>query len=196
MIPCKYPRMKSKLWICLAALILVFALAGCGDKNNGSSNDGTTQTTDVTGSSAETDSTDGAVKQGGIPKVSGSLKKKPTIAPPEGSPPAVLLKKDIKKGTGKKAAKGDKVTVQYVGISWSTGAQFDASWDRGEPFEFELGAGGVIKGWDEGVKGMREGGRRELVIPPDLAYGPDGRPPTIQPNETLVFVIDLVKVSK
>jgi peptidylprolyl isomerase len=86
------------------------------------------------------------------------------------------------------------VSVQYVGVSYLNGRQFDASWDRGEPFAFQLGAGAVIPGWDEGVKGMNVGGRRMLVIPPDLAYGPQGSPPAIGPNETLVFVIDLLGV--
>ena len=87
--------------------------------------------------------------------------------------------------------------MQYVGDSWSTGETFDASWDRGaEPLEFPLGAGQVIPGWDQGIQGMKEGGRRLIVIPPDLAYGPQGSPPVIGPNETLVFVVDLEKVSR
>jgi peptidylprolyl isomerase len=98
------------------------------------------------------------------------------------------------KGTGETARAGQQVTVQYVGVSFLNGRQFDASWDRGEPFQFELGAGSVIPGWDQGVVGMKVGGRRQLVIPPDLAYGPQGSPPTIGPNETLVFVIDLLSV--
>ena len=84
--------------------------------------------------------------------------------------------------------------MQYVGVSAVNGRQFDASWDRGEPFSFQLGSGGVIQGWDQGVEGMKVGGRRQLVIPPDLAYGPQGSPPSIGPNETLVFVIDLLSV--
>ena len=92
------------------------------------------------------------------------------------------------------ATAGSNVTVQYVGTSFKNGRQFDASWDRGEPFSFQLGAGSVIPGWDQGVQGMKVGGRRQLVIPPDLAYGPQGSPPAIGPNETLVFVIDLVSV--
>ena len=119
---------------------------------------------------------------------------KPEITVPKGKPPKKLVINDIEKGTGKAAKRGDQVTVQYVGISFLNGRQFDASWDRGEPFQFELGAGSVIPGWDQGVAGMQVGGRRQLVIPPDLAYGPQGSPPTIGPNETLVFVIDLVSV--
>jgi peptidylprolyl isomerase len=121
---------------------------------------------------------------------------KPELAAPEGSPPAELEKRDIVRGKGPKAKKGDNLAMQYVGVSWSTGQQFDASWDRGkEPFTFELGAGGVIPGWDEGLVGMREGGRRLLVIPAEKAYGAEGRPPDIVPNETLIFVVDLTKIA-
>ena len=119
---------------------------------------------------------------------------KPEITVPKGKAPKKLVVKDLKEGSGPVAENGKNVTVQYVGVSALNGRQFDASWDRGEPFSFQLGSGGVIKGWDEGVKGMKVGGRRQLVIPPDLAYGPDGSPPTIGPNETLVFVIDLLSV--
>ena len=119
---------------------------------------------------------------------------KPEITVPKGKAPKKLVIKDIEEGAGKAAKSGDQVTVQYVGISFLNGRQFDASWDRGEPFSFQLGSGSVIPGWDQGVEGMKVGGRRQLVIPPDLAYGPEGSPPTIGPNETLVFVIDLVSV--
>jgi peptidylprolyl isomerase len=118
---------------------------------------------------------------------------KPTITKPPGPKPKKLVKKDLKVGTGKTAKPGDKVSVQYVGVSYTNGRQFDASWDRGQPFEFTLGNGDVIPGWDQGVAGMKEGGRRMLIIPPDLAYGPQGQGP-IGPNETLIFVIDLLKV--
>jgi peptidylprolyl isomerase len=121
---------------------------------------------------------------------------KPEIAAPQGSPPAELEKRDIVPGKGAKAKKGDRLAMQYVGVSWSTGQQFDASWDRGkEPFPLELGAGDVIPGWDEGLVGMREGGRRLLVIPADKGYGPQGQPPDIGPNETLIFVVDLVRTA-
>jgi peptidylprolyl isomerase len=120
---------------------------------------------------------------------------KPEIAAPLGSPPAELEKRDIVRGTGPKAKKGDNLAMQYVGVSWSTGEQFDASWDRAkEPFTFELGAGGVIPGWDEGLVGMRQGGRRLLVIPAAKGYGAQGQPPDIGPNETLIFVVDLLRI--
>ena len=94
-------------------------------------------------------------------------------------------------GDGARARSGDTVSVQYAGVAWSTGQEFDASYERGEPFPFSLGAGEVIPGWDEGVAGMRVGERRVLVIPADLAYGAEGAPPAIGPDETLVFVVDL-----
>jgi peptidylprolyl isomerase len=123
--------------------------------------------------------------------VTEDLGEKPQVPAPQGAPPAELVKRDIVKGEGTRAKAGDTVSVQYVGVSWSSGEEFDASWDRGQAFAFTLGAGQVIPGWDEGVAGMREGGRRLLVIPPDLAYGPAGSPPAIGPDETLIFVVDL-----
>jgi peptidylprolyl isomerase len=123
------------------------------------------------------------------------LSQKPVVPAPEGQPPAGLEVEDIVKGKGKRARKGDEVTVQYVGVSFSTGQQFDASWDSGQPFPFTLGQGMVIPGWDQGVAGMRKGGRRMLTIPPDLAYGPAGSPPAIGPNETLVFIVDMVEIA-
>lgn len=119
---------------------------------------------------------------------------KPTVEIPAGDPPKTLKILDVRAGTGAEATSGKTVRVHYVGVAWSTKQQFDASWDRGQPFEFALGAGQVIKGWDQGVAGMKVGGRRRLTIPPDLGYGPRGAPPAIGPNETLVFVVDLLAV--
>ncbi|MGH2946346.1 MAG: FKBP-type peptidyl-prolyl cis-trans isomerase [Solirubrobacteraceae bacterium] len=99
---------------------------------------------------------------------------------------------DIVEGKGRAAKAGSTVSVQYVGVSWSTGQEFDASWNSGQPFPFPLGGGQVIPGWDQGVEGMKNGGRRLLVIPPELGYGAAGSPPVIAPNETLVFVVDMV----
>jgi peptidylprolyl isomerase len=123
-----------------------------------------------------------------------NTKKKPEVVKPEGDPPAQLVIKDIVKGKGPKAKAGDTLTMQYVGNSWSTGEQFDASWDRNQAFPFQLGAGMVIPGWDQGMVGMQKGGRRLLIIPPDLGYGAQGSGP-IGPNETLVFVVDLQKLN-
>jgi peptidylprolyl isomerase len=119
---------------------------------------------------------------------------KPEITIPDGPPPADLLVEDLTVGDGAEAVAGTTCTMQYVGHSWSTGKQFDASWDRGEPFTFGLGAGLVIAGWDQGVAGMRVGGRRQLTIPPHLGYGARGAGGAIKPNETLVFVVDLLAV--
>ncbi len=126
--------------------------------------------------------------------ISKDLAKKPSIAQPSGTAPTKLYSRDIVTGKGKAAKSTDNVTVQYVGVSYSTGEQFDASWDAGSPFTFDLGKGGVIKGWDDGVPGMKVGGRRLLVIPPDLAYG-DQANGKIAANETLLFVIDLKKIN-
>jgi peptidylprolyl isomerase len=110
---------------------------------------------------------------------------------PTGAPPKTLQIDDITEGDGAEAKAGDTVTVEYVGVSYSNGQEFDSSWERPEPFSFQLGSGQVIPGWDDGIAGMKVGGRRQLIIPPDLAYGKQGSPPAIGPNETLVFVVDL-----
>jgi peptidylprolyl isomerase len=105
-------------------------------------------------------------------------------------PPRELVTHDLVKGRGREVARGRGVNVQYVGVSWSTGREFDASWDRGQPFSFTVGGGRVIPGWDQGLAGIRENGRRLLVIPPDLGYGARGAGKAIPPDETLVFVVD------
>ncbi|HEY5018412.1 MAG TPA: FKBP-type peptidyl-prolyl cis-trans isomerase [Streptosporangiaceae bacterium] len=117
---------------------------------------------------------------------------KPEIDFPEGAPPKDLEITDVWPGDGKVAGAGDTVEVHYVGVSFSSGEEFDASWNRGEPLRFKLGVGQVIAGWDQGVQGMKVGGRRKLVIPPGLAYGDRGAPGAIKPGETLIFVCDLV----
>jgi peptidylprolyl isomerase len=109
-------------------------------------------------------------------------------------PPGQLALEDLAVGEGEEAVAGRTVDVHYVGVAWSTGEQFDASWDRGDPFSFGLGDGQVIQGWDQGVSGMRVGGRRRLTIPPELAYGERGAGGVIAPGETLVFVVDLLGV--
>jgi peptidylprolyl isomerase len=109
-------------------------------------------------------------------------------------PPAELILEDLVVGDGEEAVPGRQVDVHYVGIAWSTGEQFDASWDRGDQFSFGLGEGRVIKGWDQGVAGMKVGGRRRLTIPPHLGYGERGAGGAIGPGETLVFVVDLLGV--
>jgi peptidylprolyl isomerase len=118
------------------------------------------------------------------------------VTVPDELPPDQLQSVDIVEGKGPPAQKGDKVTVQYVGLTWSTSVEFDASWDRGQPFTVTLGKGDVIAGWDQGIPGMRKGGRRQLTIPANLAYGAQGSPPKIGPNECLRFIIDMVKIQK
>jgi peptidylprolyl isomerase len=120
--------------------------------------------------------------------------EKPEIDFPGAEPPAGLEITDLWEGDGAVASPGDMVKVHYVGVAYSTGEEFDASWNRGDPLQFELGVGHVIAGWDQGVQGMKVGGRRQLVIPPDLAYGDRGAGSAIAPGETLIFVCDLVSI--
>ena len=128
-------------------------------------------------------------------KPTGALAHKPKVKVPSGPAPKTLQSKDLIKGKGPAAKSGDQLSVQYVGVLYKNGKEFDSSWSRGaQPFEFQLGGGQVIPGWDKGVVGMRVGGRRQLIIPPKLAYGPQGQPPTIPPNAALVFVIDLSRI--
>jgi peptidylprolyl isomerase len=165
-----------KAFALIFALCISLAVAGCGG------GDSTTDSTEAAGSASASES--------------GSKEKtKPKVTVPKGAPPKKLEVKDLEEGSGAEAKAGDEVTVQYVGVNYKSGKEFDASWDRGEPFTFQLGAGMVIPGWDQGVEGMKVGGRRELIIPPELAYGPEGSPPAIGPDETLIFVIDLLEVS-
>jgi peptidylprolyl isomerase len=182
--------MRAKLTILTLALALGAGVAACGEDDEPASDTAATPTATPT----ETASA------GGIEAlVQGTSKKtdaKPKMPAPKGDPPTELVIRDIVKGKGPKAKAGDNLSMQYVGTSWSNGQQFDASWDRGaQPFDFQLGAGMVIAGWDNGLVGMQKGGRRLLVIPPDMGYGPQGTPDgTIAPNETLVFVVDLVEI--
>ena len=183
-------RAKAILLAALAAAAL--ALAACGDDEAK-----TDPNTAAPSTPADTPTTPADTQgqpedpEGGDPK---DLEKKPRVDVPEGDPPEKLVTEDIVKGKGKVAKKGDNVTVHYVGVLYDGGTEFDSSWTRDEPFPFELGGGQVIPGWDEGVAGMKVGGRRKLIIPPDKAYGPQGQPPTIPPDATLVFVVDLLKV--
>jgi peptidylprolyl isomerase len=182
----------------LPLLLAVFAFAACGDDS--SSSDGESAATPAATEAATEAPTAEATPAGpaegdaGV-KVAGKLGAEPKVTVPSGgTAPTGLLYKDLKVGKGAEAAAGQTVDVQYTGVLLKDGTKFDASWDRGgEPFSFSLGAGMVIPGWDQGVAGMKKGGRRLLVIPPDLAYGANGSGP-IGPNEPLVFVVDLENI--
>jgi len=166
------PPMRPLLLIAFACLAL--AGAGCGDDSSSTSSNG-----------------EGATETAEAPKE----KTKPQVKKQQGAPPTELVANDLEEGSGPAAKAGDEVSVQYVGVNYKSGKEFDASWSRGEPFTFALGSGMVIPGWEEGVEGMKVGGRRELIIPPELGYGAAGSPPAIPPNETLVFVVDLEAIS-
>jgi len=119
---------------------------------------------------------------------------KPEIDFPDGAAPSDLVIEDVTEGDGQEARAGDTISAHYVGVAHSTGEEFDASWNRGAPLDFRLGVGQVIKGWDDGIVGMKVGGRRRLTIPSHLAYGDRGAGAVIKPGETLIFVVDLVDV--
>ncbi|HXS32479.1 MAG TPA: FKBP-type peptidyl-prolyl cis-trans isomerase [Solirubrobacterales bacterium] len=176
--------MKLPALILALCLALAIAVAGCGS----SSDDSSSGSSDSTASSDSTSS--GNSGNSSITDMS----KKPVVTVPKGVSPDKFAYKDIVEGSGAVAKSGDKVTVQYVGVGFDTEKEFDSSWSRNEPFPFTLGSGEVIKGWDQGVEGMKVGGRRELILPADLAYGSAGSPPSIGPNETLIFVVDLLEV--
>ncbi|MFB6526173.1 MULTISPECIES: FKBP-type peptidyl-prolyl cis-trans isomerase [unclassified Streptomyces] len=120
---------------------------------------------------------------------------KPRIDVPEGAPPTELTVRDLVVGDGPEAKPGNVVQVHYVGVTFASGKEFDASWDRGQPFKFAVGGGRVIKGWDRGIRGMRVGGRREIIVPPRLGYGKQSPSPLIPAGSTLVFVVDLLTVT-
>jgi peptidylprolyl isomerase len=124
-----------------------------------------------------------------------ALSKKPVVTVPTGPPPAQLVTKDLVSGSGKAAQVGSSITVNYVGVLYNNRREFDSSWKHGQPTTLPLTPGSVIPGWVSGISGMKVGGRRELIIPPNLGYGKGGRPPTIPPNSTLVFVVDLLSVA-
>lgn len=172
-----------RLTLILIACVAL-AVAGCGGSDD-SSTDSSDSTATESAGTTESTTTESS---------SSGEKTKPTVTVPKGISPNKYAFRDLEVGTGATAKPGDMVTVQYVGVGYDSEEEFDSSWSRNEPFPFSLGAGEVIKGWDRGVAGMKVGGRRELLIPGNLAYGPQGSPPSIAPNETLIFVIDLLAV--
>jgi peptidylprolyl isomerase len=185
----------------LAAVALATALTGCGGSSG-------------TGQLSSDNGGDSGASQGPIgpqapsagsscvsapptaESVAGTtdLTKKPQIEVPDSPPPCNLVVGDIVQGTGAAAKPGDQLTMKYVGVLYSNGRQFDASWDSGSTYPFTLGAGQVIQGWDQGMVGMKVGGRRQLIIPPALAYGDRDQGPDLPANSTLIFVVDLVKI--
>lgn len=173
--------MPRRTLISIGAAAAVLALAACGSstKIELAPSAGATQASTPT-----------------TPKPPPALRTKPVVnVSPSSCSTKQLVKKDLVSGSGRTALAGQTVTVNYVGVLCKTGKEFDSSWSRGQPSSFPLTAGGVIQGWIDGIPGMHVGGRRELIIPANLAYGKAGRPPTIPPNAPLVFVVDLLSVS-
>jgi peptidylprolyl isomerase len=167
---------RGPILIISLCVALALAVTGCG-----SSDDSSTSSTGETTSSSSPSS-----------DVSTNLKAKPKVTVPGGAAPKKLEEIEVVEGDGAEAKEGDEVTVQYVGVGYDSKEEFDSSWSRGEPSTFDLDE--VIPGWNQGIAGMKVGGRRELIIPANLAYGPAGSPPVIGPNETLIFVVDLLAV--
>jgi peptidylprolyl isomerase len=197
----------GKLFILLAVAVLALPVAGCGDDDDSDGGEaattqGQTATQPQTQTQTQTQTTPEVPSRPSIKatKVTPSageadIDTRPKVPQGEGSPPTRLEAQDLIVGKGKRLKAGDMAFVQYVGVLFENGKQFDTSWasktERGQPFRFTVGAGAVIPGWDRGVAGMREGGRRKLIIPARLAYGEQGYPPDIPPNSALIFDIDL-----
>ncbi len=185
-------RLPLTLLLCAALPLLV----ACGSSQSGADQAADQAANEQANPPTITDATTPAIK---AVKVTpgpgeGDIKVKPVIPRQSGAAPKVLIVQDLIVGTGAEAKSGDSVTVQYVGVLFANGKEFDSSWKNDEPFTFDLGSGGVIAGWDQGVEGMKVGGRRRLIIPAELGYGATGSPPTIPANAALVFDVDLVSV--
>ena len=172
-------RLRTWTFVALAASSV--GLAACSSSSSSSTTTTTTTTPMVIGTIAS-------------PSAAGTIGTQPTIIVPTGAPPTQLESKDLIVGTGPAVKVGDKATVQYVGVAYSSKQIFDSSWRNNQPYAFTLGNGSVIAGWDKGVVGMQVGGRRELIIPPSLAYM-DKAGPGIAANDTLIFIVDLVKIN-
>jgi peptidylprolyl isomerase len=191
---------KRRGALALAALAAAGAIAGCGSSSSskeiapGNENPNATAEAAKQEASESESTTASATPSAATVKTptTGPLSKEPTVTPPSGPAPTKLVTKELIKGTGAEAKAGESVTVNYVGVLYKTGKVFNASWESKQPFTFVLGRKQVITGWDNGVAGMRVGGRRELIIPADEAYGSRGSPPAIPPNSPLVFVVDLL----
>jgi peptidylprolyl isomerase len=176
---------RLRTWTLVALAASGLGLAACGSSSSSST--------------ATTSATATTIKPGigtiSDPSAAGTIGLEPTITVPPGSPPNQLQTKDLIVGTGPAIKDGDKATVQYVGVAYSSKKVFDSSWSRNQPFSFTLGAGTVIPGWEEGIVGMQVGGRREIIIPPSLAYGPTSPGSGIAANDTLIFIVDLLKIN-
>ena len=175
----------------LAAIAVATLVGACGSSGTSTGNSAiqpapSAAQTDTTAATATPTTTPAS------PPVPAAIAKKPTIAKPAGPAPKTLIVRDLIRGTGTAAKAGQSITANYVGVLYSNGQQFDASWDNGAPITFTLGTGNVIPGWDRGLVGMKVGGRRELIIPSALAYGAAGRPPKIPANAALIFDVDLL----
>lgn len=193
--------------LALPAVALALAFAACGDDSSDEETAATsTPTEEVTEAPTEAPTEAAPAEETPAPgeapesqdsgiKVTGKVGEKPKIDTAGVEAPTALVVEDIKEGTGPEAGVGSTVSVQYSGVLLEDGTPFDNSFDRGEPFSFPLGGGQVIPGWDQGLVGMKKGGRRVLVIPSDLAYGPAGSPPVIPENAALVFVVDMEEIT-
>ena len=181
-----FSQIRSRALLGLSTLGVAALLAGCGSSGESS--------TITIGNESKADQALIKTAEAKVSKTptSGPLATEPKVTPPTGAAPTKLESKDLITGTGAEAKSGDSVTFNYVGVLYKGGKEFDASWKRKEPFTFTLGQKQVIAGWDQGVAGMKVGGRRELIIPSNLAYGAAGSPPSIPANAPLVFVIDLL----
>ena len=189
--------MKFSVLVATLCIVLVTAVAGCGGGSDSSSSSSvssaSTESADRGDSTTSTESTD-AGEPKDSPEVRATTKKtKPKVTVPNGISPKKFTIKDLEKGTGRAVRPGDTITIQYVVTGYDSKREVDSSWDRA-PYTFTVGSGEALKGGERGVEGMKVGGRRELVIPGKLAYGPEGLAPTIGPNETLIMVIDLLAI--
>jgi peptidylprolyl isomerase len=186
--------LRSRTAAIAAALGATILIAGCGSSGGSSTitigNENTADNSLVKAGETASSSSTASTKT----PTTGPLSKEPKVTPPAGPAPTKLETKELIAGTGPEAKAGDTVVVNYVGILYKGGKEFDASWKRHETFSFSLGKGQVIKGWDQGIVGMKVGGRRELIIPSELGYGKAGSPPAIPANAPLVFVVDLLGV--
>jgi peptidylprolyl isomerase len=178
-------RLRHPIVLGLVALSL--AAAGCGEEEASEIADEARSEQSADGGASEQQAEGSAESP-----EQATQRTKPTIEKPEGAAPTELQIEDVIEGTGPAVTAGQQIAVNYIGVSYSTGEEFDNSFDRGMPFEFALGDGMVIPGWDQGIEGMKAGGRRRLTIPSELAYGAEGQPPVIGPDETLIFEIDLL----